>query len=157
MHFILSVSNHLSKCRQCRRNIQQGILLLTLNKLEFAYVKFKCMSHNNFAERKEMKFGIMNTDTSCSISSALALLKALNPSLPGNLNFISILISTNTKVLKYENHLNAFILDERIQEFYDHSEGEELQPFNPFHVLKWLGKHTSILYPIKTIVLLNIF
>ena len=36
------------------------------------------------------------------------------------------------------------ILDWRIQEFYDHIEEEELRPFNPFHVLKWLGKLASI-------------
>ena len=33
-----------------------------------------------------------------------------------------------------------YILDWRIQEFYDHIEGVDLLPFNPFHLLKWLGK-----------------
>ena len=87
--FFISVSHHLSKCMQCRRNIRQGILFPSaFNNLKKNLSVLQIyLSGNHFVERKEMKFGIMNTDTSCSISSALSILRSLNTILPGNLNF----------------------------------------------------------------------
>ena len=63
---------------------------------------------------------------------------------------------TRNKLSNTQNNLNAFILDSRIQQFFDHCEGDDLQPFNPFHVLKWLGNFTYICISFnKSVALLN--